>query len=568
MHRVHARRAGRLDLQSAFVNTPEPRNIGLPERGKQLVKGQFLFSGHAVTDPNASIWDVTGGKPAVAYELQTADWLDDLAALGTARARVKAQAWVFAWIARFGAGSGPGWTPELTGRRLIQWMSHGAFVLRGIDPSLTETFFQSLARQTVFLSRRWQYAPPGLPRFAALAGLLHAGVMLRGMAPYLPEAMTGLGEACQNDIDEQGGIATRNPEELMQILSLLIWTRDILQTSGHMPPHMLERAINRITPTLRGLRHGDGALPRFHGGGRGTPGRLDAALFASGVRTQPDPGLQMGYLRVLAGRSSLIADAAPPPQGAASQAGHASTLSFELTAGRRPLIVNCGSGLRFGPEWRRAGRATPSHSTLGIAGISSSHLSEALGQPKGYERLRETPRLVRANTIDHDGQRILEISHDGYQRSHGLTHARILRMDADGRQLIGEDMLAALTEADKALFDRKMAATGIPFTIRFHMHPDVDVDIDSEQGLIRMRLKSGEVWTLRAQAEVGMALAPSVYLENGALNPRNTHQVVLSGNAMSYATRVRWSIAKTADTPIAVRDVEEADLLGNDIAPT
>ena len=52
-----------------------------------------------------------------------------------------------------------------------------------------------------------------------------------------------------------------------------------------------------------------------------------------------------------------------------------------------------------------------------------------------------------------------------------------------------------------------------------------------------------------------MTLEPSVYLEKGRLRPRAAKQIVLSGRAMEYATRIRWSLAKTQDTAIALRDV-------------
>ena len=80
-------------------------------------------------------------------------------------------------------------------------------------------------------------------------------------------------------------------------------------------------------------------------------------------------GLAMGFARLSGGRTSVIADAAPPPDGQASLSAHASTLAFELTSGRRAVIVSCGSGVPFGPDWRRAGRATAPHSPLEIEGL-------------------------------------------------------------------------------------------------------------------------------------------------------------------------------------------------------
>ena len=76
---------------------------------------------------------------------------------------------------------------------------------------------------------------------------------------------------------------------------------------------------------------------------------------------------------------------------------------------------------------------------------------------------------------------------------------------------------------------------------------------------VSMALKSGEIWVFRTEDRQGLALERSVFLENGRLKPRGTQQVVLSGRTMSYATRVRWSLAKAQDTPDVVRDFVRSD---------
>ncbi|HKL45089.1 MAG TPA: heparinase, partial [Roseovarius sp.] len=57
--------------------------------------------------------------------------------------------------------------------------------------------------------------------------------------------------------------------------------------------------------------------------------------------------------------------------------------------------------------------------------------------------------------------------------------------------------------------------------------------------------------------EAALSLQPSVYLEKTRLKPRATKQIVLSGRALGYATRMRWSLAKAQDTPVGIRDVHE-----------
>ena len=251
-----------------------------------------------------------------------------------------------------------------------------------------------------------------------------------------------------------------------------------------------------------------------------------------------------------------------PPSGASSRSAHASTLAFELTSGRRPLIVNCGSGETFGAEWRRAGRATPSHSTLVLDGYSSARLGDA-DRASTLETLIDAPNHVPIE-VSHapDGLRF-QGGHNGFEKIHGLTHARTLELTFDGRGLAGEDMLLSLEDIPKRQFDRSMDAiklAGVPFDIRFHLHPEVDATLDLGGAAVSMALKSGEIWVFRHDGQHKLSLEPSVYLEKGRLKPRATQQIVLSGRALEYATRIRWSLSKAQETAIGVRDLRRDDL--------
>ena len=156
-----------------------------------------------------------------------------------------------------------------------------------------------------------------------------------------------------------------------------------------------------------------------------------------------------------------------------------------------------------------------------------------------------------------DGLRF-EGGHDGYVSTHGLTHARMLELTFDGRGLVGEDMLLALDAPAKARFDQRMDAVrlaGLPFQLRFHLHPEVDCALDMGGAAVSMALRSGEIWVFRYEGEADLSLVASVYLEKGRLRPRGAQQVVLSARAMEYATRIRWSLAKAQDTAVAIRDL-------------
>jgi len=563
-HRLVAILSGGARPTTGFVGQPEPRTIGSHARGRQLLAGNFLLAGHMVEAPERLIWDIPAPDAAFTDELHGFTWLDDLAAVTRGAARERAQAWTYDWVRRYGAGRGPGWTPDLTGRRVIRWINHGAMLLQGREPREQAAYFRSLVAQTRFLSKRWKKARPGLKRFEALTGLIYAGLALTGMDRHVAPARTALARECQAQIDAGGGIATRNPEELLEIFTLLTWAAAALGEAGRSPDRAHLDAIFRIAPTLRALRHADGGLARFHGGGRGLEGRLDQALAAAGVRAQPPKGLTMGYARLSAGRTSVIVDAASPPRGAASVNAHASTLAFELTSGRRPLIVNCGSGAVFGPDWHRAGRATPSHSTLCLAGLSSSRLgAEGLLGKTRKDELADLPKVVRVQLVPTEDGTLFVAGHDGYAGTHGLTHVRQIDLSLDGRRLSGEDTLGAMTAGDRRTFDaalKRAQADAVRFDIRFHLHPDVDATLDLGGTAVSMALKSGEIWIFRHDGAAKLSIEPSVYLEKGRMKPRVTRQIVLSAHVSDYAAQIGWTLGKAQDTPQAVRDFDREEM--------
>ncbi len=548
--------ARRTRVAVGFVSQPEPRSIGVPARARQLLSGNFLFAGHLAEAADTLLWDIPPPDPTFASEAHGFSWLDDLAALGTKEARAHALVWTWAWIDRFGTGRGPGWTPDLTGRRIIRWIHHATFLLKGRDRAETQAFYRSLSRQAAFLARRWRGSADGLPRFQALTGLIYAGISLIGLEALVAPATSALATACTTDIEADGSIPTRNPEELLEVLTLLTWSASAMGEANHPVPSALSAAITRIASALRALRHADGGLARYHGGDRGADGQLDLALASTGVRPGAVPSVAMGFTRLSGGRTSVIVDASAPPGGKAAATAHASTTGFELTSGRRPLVVNCGSGLAFGPAWRQASRATASHSALGMEGASSSRLGTS------GRTLDDRAQVLAARLTPGSEGTDLYLEHDGWLVSHGLTTSRSLTLAHDGRRLSGVDALTALTADARRRFEDVMTATamtGARFAIRFHLHPDVDAALDMRGTAVSLALRSGEIWVFRFTGPADLGLEGSAYLEKGRLNPRPSTQIVLRGEAHGFETRIGWTLAKAKDTPLAIRDLEGAE---------
>ncbi|MEL7027343.1 MAG: heparinase II/III family protein [Pseudomonadota bacterium] len=442
-------------------------------------------------------------------------------------------------------------------------ISNAMILLNGVESDTSRAFFRALGRQTIFLKRRWKAAPLGLARFEALTGLVYGSLALEGLEHLVGSAARALGSECNRVVDAKGGLPGRSPEDLLEVFTLLNWAATTLSEAGRMPEEGHYTAIERIAPVLRALRHSDGGLARFHGGGRGLEGRLEHALATSGIRTAGTTGPAMGFARLSEGRTTVIVDAAAPPMGEPSANAHASTLAFEMTSGRRPVIVNCGSGANFGESWQQAGRATPSHSTLGIEGYSSSLLGPGkLWSGRVVELLVETPKTVAVDERMGQTGPHLSLTHDGYIETHGLAHTRTIELSTDGRSLQGSDSLSPQGPEAEKRFNRafdQVKLTGIPFAVRFHLHPDADPRVDMGGSAVSVALKSGEIWVFRFSGPAQLALEPSVYLEKTALTPRATQQIVLHAAAMEYTTTLNWSFAKAQETPTYLRDFEFDD---------
>lgn len=527
---------------------PAPLGGGRAAWGEEMLGGRVVVDGAPVELPDLSIWRLADAEGGATFH--DFAWLDDLVATGQGRARRLAREWADGWLLRFGGGAGTGWAPVTLGRRLWRWVDNADLLMGGSDRR-DARLRRSLAAQTALAGRIWSRAVPGADRIDALAGPLRATIALEGPA-RAAGALAALAAELERSIAADGSIPERDPERLAGMFTAVAVLRAELVDAGGPVPEAFDRRLAATAPVLRTLRHADGSLARFHGGGGGVPGSLDRALLASGAPPAASRDRAMGYARLARGRTTLIVDAAPPATGAASHAAHASTLALELTSGRRPLIVNCGAGGAFGARWRLAGRATPSHSTLVVDARSSSRLTG----DDAADALHDAPGEVTVERRRDALSTGLVASHDGYVASHGLTHVRQVFLDLDGRGVWGEDAVVVADPRHQDSFDRALAAAGgrLPVRVRFHLHPDVAAE-EGEEGAVRLTLRSGEEWVFRPAGPAGLSLEPSVHLDATRPAPRPTTQIVLSLSATGSATRVSWTLAKAPQTPDAVRDL-------------
>ena len=222
-NRIRAQQVSAKNVPTQFDHFPEPRTIGSYEIGQQLTEGQFYFAGDLIAASTKSIWSITSPTPDFTAEMHGFLWLDDLAAVGDAQSRHLAQAWTMDWITRYGSGKGAGWTPAMTGSRVLRICAHARFLFLDLEKPHALSVLRSISRQLNYLGKTWKKEPAGRLRLEALAGLIFAGVSFEGRNKSLKSINKAIGAECVHHIGENGDIPTRNPEELMEIFTLLTW---------------------------------------------------------------------------------------------------------------------------------------------------------------------------------------------------------------------------------------------------------------------------------------------------------------------------------------------------------
>ena len=502
--------------------------------GEAMLAGTLLFQGEAIEleTLDFSALDVS---PAFADHLQSFAWLRDLAA-GGSRLTVApiAELVTRQWLAIHGSQvTEAAWRPDLCGRRILFWGAHAPLILSSSDIVYRSAVLNGLARAARHLQRGADKAPPGLARITAWAGVIAAGLLIPGGDLRLTFGEAGIGRALAQSLHEDGGLASRSPVAQLELIELLSQLRAVYAIRRKDPPDPIAQALARAVPALLGVTLGDGGLSSWQGGAPIDAARIDAAVMASGVRTRPlRQARDWGYQRLGCGQTRIVLDAAPPPVTRLAAGGCASTLAFELSDGPQRLIVNCGGAAgagRLAPEFTAALRTTAAHSTLVLADTNSTaiHADGSLG--------RGVAEVELDRQEGESGSRI-EVSHDGYVRRQGFIHRRQLLLSVDGRELRGEDVLLPS--------GRRRRSAQLPFAIRFHLAPGIEISTTADGLSALLRLPQGGLWQYRCRGGA-LAIEDSIWIDPTG-RPRATQQLVITGETPSGGATIGWLFKRAA----------------------
>lgn len=516
---------------AAFPKDPRPAD---KDAGRRILAGRFTFAGVMLdVGVGGDPWDRPSPSHGFAVGLHGFDWMRDLLVLGDEGA-AEALRLTLDWHGVFGRWNAFSWSPEVLERRVLH-LACGARAISGKASDMEAALIAlDLARQARHLISLVDGPVRAAERAAATA---LAGTALSGDVgeKLMAQGLTRLAQTLPVTVQPDGGHASRCPRAALELLLDLQTLDEALVQRGRVAPEEMMRAIDRLSGTVRFFTLADGALPELQGGEAGARTYVAAARAAENA-VAPVPASRNGYHRLEGPSIQVFADGAAPAQGAWSVTACAQPLAMEvLVGGRRLIAASAWSPEAAGPQ---ALRLVDASSTLSLA-------DQACGEPlRGFRAAALGPRLVgayenvEAKRYEADGALWLELSHDGWEKRFGLRHERKLFLDLNADELRGEDALVAVQPGQGGEAGRRF----IPFTSRFHVHPDVSASLARDGKSVLLRAHEGEPgWWLRNDAQ-SADIETSVYFQDG--KPRRSQQIVLRGQARADSgARLRWKFA-------------------------
>ncbi|MGV8853467.1 MAG: heparinase II/III family protein [Devosia sp.] len=370
---------------------------------------------------------------------------------------------VLDWISRHGRYDAQSWALALTAQRVLNWLRHLPLLLDGATPEQARTIQRVLGAQIQSLKLRARLAAePTDALFAAIA-LLGAEHCEQGDRTDVPDRVERLNAILARQLDSDGLHRSRNPRLQLQLLVELVSVRRVAAHIKSEAANELAAQIDRMHESLDALTLSSGEPVYFNGGGH-LPHDVLIAIQANAAAHRRRSKLLGGYGILRAGDAVVIADSGHrPPAGFAGNA-HASALAFEFSHGSELILGSCGPA----PADLAASQA------LFRQGVA--HSGPTIDAEDAAASPADTMTLAAADQL-------LTITTAGYARRFGVDLERRITLLSGGTTLVGQDRMIAHGKASGLL------------AVRFHLAPGVQLQRRRDEGIVRLVLPNGAIWS-------------------------------------------------------------------------
>lgn len=383
------------------------------------------------------------------------------------------------WILSNAPGTTDAWEPYPLSLRVVNWIK--LFLRPEYSGGVKQEWVGSLYRQLYWLERNVEYHILANHYFKNGKALLFGGLFFTGS-----DAERWLGKGLQilsSEITEQilpdGGHFERSPMYHAMILEDCLDIFNICQRSKN---HRMDDLTSLLRPIVRkmvlflnGMAHPDGEIALFNDAAFGIEGKpADLACHYERVTGEEAPVAsgpswsfpRTGYFVMAPSQGNrIIVDCGPVGPDYQPGHSHCDTLSFELSLKGRRVVVDSGCAQYEDGDIRRYNRGNVGHNTLTVDGRNQSEVW-------GAHRCARRAYPLHARLEERaDGSLFFSGAHGGYRRLPGSpVHHRSITWK--GKDCLVEDRVEGGGRHD--------------VETRLHIHPDLGVDFDGRQAVIRV----------------------------------------------------------------------------------
>lgn len=472
---------------------------------REMMAGRYLLASKLVE---------TGGASPFGLDVDHQDWWLNLHGFAWLRhfrdvrdngERRFARTLVLDWIGREGQFERDTWAPALTAQRVLNWLRHLPLLLEGATPEQGKTIQRVLGAQIQSLKIRGRLASDPVDALYAAIALLGGEYCDQDDKADVALRVERLNTELAGQIDADGLHRSRNLKLQLALLVELVTVRRVAGTVKSEAANELGAQIDRMHESLDALTLSSGEPVYFNGCGH-LPHDVLIAIQANGPSRRRRSMLLGGYGIIRDGDAVVIADSGLlPPPGFDTEI-HSSALAFEFSHGSELILGSCGPAPADLPDSKPLFRQAVAHSSPTI--------------DTGDAVLSASPDM-KLDANDH----LLTLTTSGYARRHGVDVERRLTLLSGGTTLVGQD---------------RMIANGTPsgrLGIRFHLAPGVMVRRNRGEGMVRLVLPNGAVWSFLwegAELHEEESVRQSAYL-----GLHKTRQLVLEANVAAEG-EVAW----------------------------
>ncbi len=433
------------------------------EAVRDMMAGRYLLASKLIETHGLSPFSLDVDHLDWWLNLHGFSWLRHFRDVRDSGERHFARMLVLDWISHEAQFQHDTWAPALTAQRVLNWLRHLPLLLDGATPGEGRTIQRVLGAQIQSLKVRAPLTSDPVEALFAAIALLGAEFCEQDDKTDVPGRVVRLNNLLASQLDSDGMHLSRNPRLQLQLLVELVSVRPIAAAVKSEPGNELVAQIDRMHESLDALTLSSGEPAYFNGCGHLAHDVL-IAIQANGPTRKRRSMLLGGYGILRDGDAVVIADSGLAPPPGMDEDRHSSALAFEFSHGTELILGSCGPAPSDLPDSRPLFRQGVAHSAPTI----DAEDIPAQRRP-----------VVELDAADH----LLTLATNGYGKQFGIELERRLTLLSEGTTLVGQD---------------RMIATGTPaglLAIRFHLAPGITMRRNGTEGIVRLVLPNGAVWS-------------------------------------------------------------------------